>query len=98
MAHSLLPAVPVYGLPAVTMWHFGDQGSGEFSSFGFRGEALSAISAMDDMTIATKTPESAAFPQQKDRHLCSWLVWRVSWSETEASLLCYVVWMQLILS
>ena len=58
------------------MWHFGDQGSGEFSSFGFRGEALSAISAMGDMTIATKTPESAAFPQQKDRHLLlSWLVW-----------------------
>lgn len=41
------------------------RGSGDFSSFGFRGEALSAISAMGDMTIATKTPDSAAFWRPK---------------------------------
>lgn len=41
------------------------RGSGDFSSFGFRGEALSAISAMGDMTIATKTQDSAAFWRQK---------------------------------
>ena len=41
------------------------RGSGDFSSFGFRGEALSAISAMGDMTIATKTQDSAAFWQNK---------------------------------
>lgn len=45
-----------------------DLSSGEFSSFGFRGEALSAISAMGDMTIATKTPESAASLLCYDRY------------------------------
>ena len=51
-------------------------GSDAFSTFGFRGEALSAICAMGDMTIATKTAnESAAawlskLPELR-RHPCS---------------------------
>ena len=35
-------------------------GSDAFSTFGFRGEALSAICAMGDMTIATKTANESA--------------------------------------
>lgn len=47
---------------------YADLSSGDFSSFGFRGEALSAISAMGDMTIATKTPDSAATLLCYDRY------------------------------
>lgn len=45
-----------------------DLSSDAFSTFGFRGEALSAICAMGDMTIATKTAnESAASLLSYDR-------------------------------
>eukprot|EP00438_Fugacium_kawagutii_P015081 Skav214572 [mRNA] locus=scaffold57:18013:23045:+ [translate_table: standard] len=47
---------------------YADLSSGDFSSFGFRGEALSAISAMGDMTIATKTRESPASLLCYDRY------------------------------
>lgn len=47
---------------------YNDLSSGDFSTFGFRGEALSAISAMGDLTIATKTKASAASLLCYDRY------------------------------
>ncbi|CAJ1414915.1 unnamed protein product [Effrenium voratum] len=45
-----------------------DLSSANFSTYGFRGEALSAICAMGDLTIATKTETAAASLLSYDRY------------------------------